>query len=577
MRENIFICSLTSIQELFLLVLAALPPSLCQSPGLEPAYLQNTFFASLDSSAASSSPGPAGPPAPIKAGLSVFAEPQRDGKSVSLEVGAGHPNVFPGQALGQRQPFVSFGQPQSLASPGGQLGGQPAPLNVGSAGLIPQLDVGSGGQLPQLNGGQLAPLNIGSGSLLPQHQLNVFSFGQPHRQPAPLNVGSGGLIPQQLSVGGQMELLNGGGGLVPQQQLNGGGGLIPQQQLNGEGGLIPQHPAAEPPHRQIPFLNLGVSGPGAQLNVGARGQGPLHSPVRDQVTLTGPVPPTPSEPLMQPGLQPPIPFNIKPEPHVGPQRPLTPILRQPQSQHLMQPGLQPPLMQPGLQPPMPFNINNRPEPQMGLEERLSQRLTFSVEPQVPPSAGVKFLQEMEIPLTLNVAENAQPPIANSPPFLADVPQRLPEFPAPKPGLMNDIAIQNLLAEPYFRGAVQSGVGPAIPAVPVAAAPTEIANQEAVNVGELLSNNVPGPLSAELARSKVQTDIQPVAGCEPTFVEECHNEYEMVCEETTTEREREVCDTVMEEVCETVLTTEYEPACFQKIINHCGNVSHDFSY
>jgi len=220
---------------------------------------------------------------------------------------------------------------------------------------------------------------------------------------------------------------------------------------------------------------------------------------------------------------------------------------------------------------MPFNINNRPEPQMGLEERLSQRLTFSVEPQVPPSAGVKFLQEMEIPLTLNVAENAQPPIANSPPFLADVPQRLPEFPAPKPGLMNDIAIQNLLAEPYFRGAVQSGVGPAIPAVPVAAAPTEIANQEAVNVGELLSNNVPGPLSAELARGKVQTDIQPVAGCEPTFVEECHNEYEMVCEETTTEREREVCDTVMEEVCETVLTTEYEPACFQKIINHCGNV------
>lgn len=95
---------------------------------------------------------------------------------------------------------------------------------------------------------------------------------------------------------------------------------------------------------------------------------------------------------------------------------------------------------------------------------------------------------------------------------------------------------------------------------------EILNQEAQNAGALLLQSGPGP---QVAGDIQTTDIQP--GCEPSFVEECHNEYEMVCEETSIEREKEVCDTVLEEVCETGVTTEYEPACFQRVINHCSNV------
>ena len=56
------------------------------------------------------------------------------------------------------------------------------------------------------------------------------------------------------------------------------------------------------------------------------------------------------------------------------------------------------------------------------------------------------------------------------------------------------------------------------------------------------------------------------------MEECRNEYEMVCEETTVEREKPYCETVIEDVCETGTATDYEPACFQQIINHCDGVS-----
>ena len=61
-------------------------------------------------------------------------------------------------------------------------------------------------------------------------------------------------------------------------------------------------------------------------------------------------------------------------------------------------------------------------------------------------------------------------------------------------------------------------------------------------------------------------------CKTTFIEECHNEYKMVCEETTVEREREVCETVQEKICKKGVNTEYEPACFQRIISHCDGVS-----
>lgn len=106
----------------------------------------------------------------------------------------------------------------------------------------------------------------------------------------------------------------------------------------------------------------------------------------------------------------------------------------------------------------------------------------------------------------------------------------------------------------------------VPAVPAVAEPSvEILNQEAQNAGALSLHSGAGPQVA----GDIQTDIQP--RCEPSFVEECHNEYKMVCEETSIEREKEVCDTVLEEVCKTGVTTEYEPACFQRVINHCSNV------
>ena len=97
-----------------------------------------------------------------------------------------------------------------------------------------------------------------------------------------------------------------------------------------------------------------------------------------------------------------------------------------------------------------------------------------------------------------------------------------------------------------------GVGPAIPAVPAAQA------------GGL------GPLGV---RGKQEPLVQSPngGGCKTTFVEECHNEYEMICEETTIEREKHQCEVIVEDVCEEGVTTEYEPACFQQIINHCEGV------
>lgn len=303
------------------------------------------------------------------------------------------------------------------------------------------------------------------------------------------------------------------------QQTNGHlvSSLGQPQQLGSLGG--------QPTGAQQQFFNLGSAGPKPiqpQLNIGPSGLGPLK--------VEGPPPPNaellqghpPSHPLMMSQLRP----------------PMTP----------------------------------------------TQMLKFSVKPQVPPSVNVHFLQEMEIPRDLNALVDPQP--SRSQP-LSDIPQRLDlqsvvAAPAPKP----TIPVQSHPAEPIFRDTLPflPGIGPVVPAVPSAAESSvtavEILNQEAKNVGALLSNNGPGPQVADLVGLKggdIQTDIQPVVDgrtgrCEPSFVEECHNEYKMVCEETSIEREKEVCDTVLEEVCETGITTEYEPACFQRVINHCSNVS-----
>eukprot|EP00091_Calanus_sinicus_P004885 TRINITY_DN1523_c0_g1_i8.p1 TRINITY_DN1523_c0_g1~~TRINITY_DN1523_c0_g1_i8.p1 ORF type:complete len:677 (-),score=189.71 TRINITY_DN1523_c0_g1_i8:109-2076(-) len=60
-------------------------------------------------------------------------------------------------------------------------------------------------------------------------------------------------------------------------------------------------------------------------------------------------------------------------------------------------------------------------------------------------------------------------------------------------------------------------------------------------------------------------------CTKTFREECRNEYKMVCEETFTEREKYECKIVEETKCEQGHTTEYEPACFQQILENCENI------
>ena len=64
------------------------------------------------------------------------------------------------------------------------------------------------------------------------------------------------------------------------------------------------------------------------------------------------------------------------------------------------------------------------------------------------------------------------------------------------------------------------------------------------------------------------------GCGVRVVEECRQQYEMVCEETVARRLQERCQEVTTQTCEDTVTTEYEPACFQRIISHCTGVSRD---
>ena len=85
-----------------------------------------------------------------------------------------------------------------------------------------------------------------------------------------------------------------------------------------------------------------------------------------------------------------------------------------------------------------------------------------------------------------------------------------------------------------------------------------------------------PRSSSLSSgSAVHKDATPRKICTKTFTEECRNEYKMVCEETFAEREKYECKIVEETKCEQGHTIEYEPACFQQILENCENVRSDF--
>ena len=91
--------------------------------------------------------------------------------------------------------------------------------------------------------------------------------------------------------------------------------------------------------------------------------------------------------------------------------------------------------------------------------------------------------------------------------------------------------------------------------------------------QTVAGTVAGPLLARPAAPTTNNLIPDrlELGCKTTYVEECHNEYKMVCEETTVERDREVCHTVQEKVCQHQEKIDYEPACFQQITSHCDKV------
>ena len=97
-------------------------------------------------------------------------------------------------------------------------------------------------------------------------------------------------------------------------------------------------------------------------------------------------------------------------------------------------------------------------------------------------------------------------------------------------------------------------------------------QEAELLGQQLNRDIVKEPLLAATKDKVHLSNYIQDGCQTTFIEECHNEYEMVCEETSIEREKEQCEVVEEEVCREGVATGYEPACFQHIINHCDGVS-----
>jgi len=109
---------------------------------------------------------------------------------------------------------------------------------------------------------------------------------------------------------------------------------------------------------------------------------------------------------------------------------------------------------------------------------------------------------------------------------------------------------------------------------------KISEQRITQSGEPASNKIflgstrvsESPRSSSLSSDSVRKiEKIPVKSCTKTFHEECHNEYKMVCEETFTERDAYECNIVEETKCEKGHTTEYEPACFQQILENCENI------
>merc|ERR1719500_2075542 len=88
------------------------------------------------------------------------------------------------------------------------------------------------------------------------------------------------------------------------------------------------------------------------------------------------------------------------------------------------------------------------------------------------------------------------------------------------------------------------------------------------LGSTQLSETPRSLPSASGRNEVPI---PVKSCTRTSHEECHNEYKMVCEETFTEREKYECNIVEETKREKGVTTEYEPACFQQILENCESI------
>ena len=192
----------------------------------------------------------------------------------------------------------------------------------------------------------------------------------------------------------------------------------------------------------------------------------------------------------------------------------------------------------------------------------------------PPRGLLVEPPQLQQPLQqLRQLQQQQHPSGASPPPPPPTP------PAPSPPSLPPRPIPAPAAKPHSRFPVQLTVGPAVPAVPNPDQPFNEKNEltpgtpTPVNSFQSVTGLVQ-PLLATPTSNFIPDRLGP--GCKTTYVEECHHEYKMVCEETTVQRDRKVCQTVKEKVCEQQQKIDYEPACFQRIISHCDRVKVDFT-
>ena len=217
-------------------------------------------------------------------------------------------------------------------------------------------------------------------------------------------------------------------------------------------------------------------------------------------------------------------------------RPLTPALENEQINLSIPPQLQPQSSFPAIDPSA-FDPSN-----------IRQRLRSNSFPLVKPSPGSPVEQaEQELPRRLpnNNQFSGQAQLTdediknielklnqqNSLP-IENFPER--QIPSSKP---NDIVQRHHLSS-------GPSIGPIMEAVPGVGRPgtsqLDLLGQQQLNREQ--------PLPAQpLTKNKVHPAL-PGPGddienekCKTTFIEECHNEYEMICEETTVEREKEHCE------------------------------------